>query len=183
MYELNLDKDQGPYLSKDIMHSNPRSIALLAGSQIVKSFSTLNQTLKLTETKQRQYDSTLSSIENFTAMIKSLDDEIERNVKVDRRLKVEEGKLRNQFCTLNDTIIDSNNQLLEQYMPLLKGLHRVVKEQASLQKQENFRLERELKSMIEAKKQLLEGIFKCEEKIIAIEGCFGTKTPEPRESY
>lgn len=53
MYELNLDKDQGPYLSKDIMHSNPKSIALLAGSQIVKSFSTLNQTLKLTETKQR----------------------------------------------------------------------------------------------------------------------------------
>ena len=53
MYELNLDKDQGPYLSKDIMHSNPRSIALLAGSQIVKSFSTLNQTLRLTETKQR----------------------------------------------------------------------------------------------------------------------------------
>ena len=48
MYELNLDKDQGPYLSKDIMHSNPRSIALLAGSQIVKSFSTLNQTLRLT---------------------------------------------------------------------------------------------------------------------------------------
>lgn len=48
MYELNIDKDQGPYLSKDIMHSNPRSIALLAGSQIVKSFSTLNQTLRLT---------------------------------------------------------------------------------------------------------------------------------------
>ena len=48
MYELNLDKDQGPYLSKDIMHSNPKSIALLAGSQIVKSFSTLNQTLKFT---------------------------------------------------------------------------------------------------------------------------------------
>lgn len=53
MYELNLDKSQGPYLSKDIMHSNPKSIALLAGSQIVKSFSTLNQTLKLTETKQK----------------------------------------------------------------------------------------------------------------------------------
>jgi len=48
MYELNLDKSQGPYLSKDIMHSNPKSIALLAGSHIVNSFSTLNQTLKLT---------------------------------------------------------------------------------------------------------------------------------------
>ena len=53
MYELNLDKSQGPYLSKDIMHSNPKSISLLAGTQIVKSFATLNQTLKLTETKQR----------------------------------------------------------------------------------------------------------------------------------
>ena len=89
MYELNLDKDQGPYLSKDIMHSNPRSIALLAGSQIVKSFSTLNQTLRLTETKQREYDNTLSSIESFSAMIKSLDDEIERNMKTDKKLKVE----------------------------------------------------------------------------------------------
>lgn len=53
MYELNLNKSQGPYLSKDIMHTNPKSIALLAGSQIVKSFSSLNQTLKLTENKQK----------------------------------------------------------------------------------------------------------------------------------
>ena len=45
-------------------------------------------------------------------MIKSLDDEIERNMKTDRKLKVEEGKLRNEFCVLNDSIIDSNNQLL-----------------------------------------------------------------------
>lgn len=53
LYELNLDRDQGPYLTKDIMHSNPRSITLLAGSQIMKSFNTLNQTLKLTENKQK----------------------------------------------------------------------------------------------------------------------------------
>jgi hypothetical protein len=53
MYQLNLDKEQGPFLSKDIMHSNPRSITLLAGSQIMKSFTSLNQTLKLTETKQK----------------------------------------------------------------------------------------------------------------------------------
>lgn len=95
LYELNLEKSQGPYLSKDIMHSNPKSISLLAGSQIVSSFSTLNQTLKLTETKQKEYDNTLSSIENFTALIKSLDDEIAMNMKVDRKLKIEEVKLRN----------------------------------------------------------------------------------------
>lgn len=53
MYQLNLDKEQGPYLNKDIMHSNPRSITLLAGSHIMNSFTSLNQTLKLTETKQK----------------------------------------------------------------------------------------------------------------------------------
>lgn len=53
MYELNLNKSQGPYLPKDIMHTNPKSIALLAGSHIVNSFSSLNRTLKITETKQK----------------------------------------------------------------------------------------------------------------------------------
>lgn len=63
--------------------------------------------------------------------------------------------------------------LLDEYLPLLKGLHRVVKEQASLQKEEVFRMERELKSMAETKRQILEGVFKCEEKIVAIEASFG----------
>jgi hypothetical protein len=46
-------------------------------------------------------------------------------------------------------------------MPLLKGLHKIVKEQGSLQKEETFRLQRELKGLVDAKKQILEGIFKC----------------------
>jgi septal ring factor EnvC (AmiA/AmiB activator) len=127
MYELNLDKDQGPYLSKDIMHSNPRSIALLAGSQIVKSFATLNQTLKLTETKQKEYDLSLSSIESFTATIKNVEDEIERTMKNDSKLKVEEIKLKSELSVLNDAVFESNNYLLEQYLPLLRGLHKVVR--------------------------------------------------------
>jgi len=53
LYELTLGKDNGPYLTKDIMHSNPKSISLLAGSQIVKSFASLNQSLNLCETKQK----------------------------------------------------------------------------------------------------------------------------------
>ena len=38
---------------------------------------------------------TLSSIESFSALIKSLEDEIDRNAKCDSKLKVEEFKLRN----------------------------------------------------------------------------------------
>ena len=53
LYQLSLGKDNGPFLTKDIMHNNPKSIAMLAGSQIVKSFASLNQTLNLCETKQK----------------------------------------------------------------------------------------------------------------------------------
>lgn len=94
MYELNIDKDQGPYLSKDIMHSNPRSITLLAGSQIMNSFSSLNQTLKLTETKQKEYTQSLSSIESFSAIVQNIEEGIQINLVKDKKLKAEEIKLR-----------------------------------------------------------------------------------------
>ena len=88
-------------------------------------------------------------------------------------MKLEERQLRSEIYYLNEAIVDTNMSLLDEYLPLLKGLHRVVKEQASLQKEEVFRMERELKSMAETKRQILEGVFKCEEKILAIEASFG----------
>jgi hypothetical protein len=45
-------------------------------------------------------------------MTKSLDDQIELSTKADIRLKLDEARLKNEFYTLNDSIIDSNNQLL-----------------------------------------------------------------------
>jgi hypothetical protein len=76
------------------MHSNPRSITLLAGSQIIKSFTTLNQTLKFTDNKQKEFTETLSSIESFKATIKSVEQEIQISISADRKLKMEENKLR-----------------------------------------------------------------------------------------
>ena len=72
-YRLSLGIDDGPYLTKDIMHTNPRSIALLAGSNIVKSFSSLNQTLSLCNTKQKEYADRLTCIESVATQTASLD--------------------------------------------------------------------------------------------------------------
>jgi hypothetical protein len=47
LYELGLNKDSGPYMLKDIMQNNPKSISLLTGAQILKSCISLNQTLKV----------------------------------------------------------------------------------------------------------------------------------------
>jgi hypothetical protein len=35
-YELNLNKNNGPYLSKDIMYNNPKSNHLLTNQSILK---------------------------------------------------------------------------------------------------------------------------------------------------
>lgn len=43
--------------------------------------------------------------------------------------------------------MESNASLLDQYMPLLKGLQKIVKEQSSIQKEELFRMQREIKAM------------------------------------
>jgi hypothetical protein len=53
LYELRLGKESGAYLPKDIMYDNPKSIALLAGSQIVKSFASLNSTMAVSDNKQK----------------------------------------------------------------------------------------------------------------------------------
>ena len=53
LYELRLGKESGAYLPKDIMYDNPKSIALLAGSQIVKSFSSLNASMAISENKKK----------------------------------------------------------------------------------------------------------------------------------
>jgi hypothetical protein len=42
LYELSLGKNNGPYLIKDIMQTNPKSISLLAGVNIMRSVSSMN---------------------------------------------------------------------------------------------------------------------------------------------
>lgn len=53
LYELRLGKERGAYLPKDIMYDNPKSISLLAGSQIVKSFTSLNASMAISDNKQK----------------------------------------------------------------------------------------------------------------------------------
>jgi hypothetical protein len=55
---------------------------------------------------------------------------------------------------------------------LLRGLYKSVKEQVSQQKEEMFKMEREVRELAEAKRHLIEGIFLCEERIVRIEKTF-----------
>lgn len=46
-YKLNLGTENGPFLIKDIMHSNKSSISLLNGRQVLQSFNSMNSTLNI----------------------------------------------------------------------------------------------------------------------------------------
>ncbi len=70
------------------MHNNPKSIALLAGTQIVRSFASLNQSMNLSEAKQKEYYQSLTHVDSLSTTIQSLEEEIQLNVGKDRKLKI-----------------------------------------------------------------------------------------------
>jgi hypothetical protein len=44
-------------------------------------------------------------------------------------------RLRHEFAAFGEAITEANSRLLEEYAPLLRGLYKSVKEQASQQKE------------------------------------------------
>jgi hypothetical protein len=76
------------------MYDNPKSIALLAGSQIVKSFSSLNATMAVSDTKQKEYAQTLSSVDSIAATLRLLQDDITTAETQSTKLRYEEMRLR-----------------------------------------------------------------------------------------
>jgi len=77
------------------MPSNPKSIALLAGTQIMRSFASLNQSMNLCESKQKEYYQTLMNVDSFQSTFQTLEEDISINMAKDRKLKIEEMRLRN----------------------------------------------------------------------------------------
>jgi hypothetical protein len=104
----------------------------------------------------------LGYVENMNSTIELLEEEIASNITKSNRLKIEEFRLKHEFAIFNDSINEMNSHLFDEYMPLLKGLYKSVKEQASHQKEEIFRMEKEIRELGDAKRHIIEGIFKCE---------------------
>ncbi len=76
------------------MYDNPKSIALLAGSQIVKSFSSLNATMAISDNKQKEYSQTLSTVDSIAATIRLVQEDITAAETQSTKLRYEEMRLR-----------------------------------------------------------------------------------------
>lgn len=69
-YELNLSKNNGPYLSKDIMYNNPRSNNLLTNTAILNEHKKMVETLTQLDKTAKMQHTKDESTENFAAVAK-----------------------------------------------------------------------------------------------------------------
>lgn len=69
-YELNLNKNNGPYLSKDIMYNNPRSNNLLTNHTILNEHKKMVETLTQLEKTAKMQHTKEEKTENFAAIAK-----------------------------------------------------------------------------------------------------------------
>lgn len=72
-YQLNLSKNSGPFLSKDIMNNNPISNNLLTCKEKIHQFKKMSQTLSTVQSMPKLQTYNESKTENFTAVIKFCD--------------------------------------------------------------------------------------------------------------
>jgi len=78
-YQIPLGKENGPFLSKDIMHNNPKSISLLTGTEILKSHTSMVNTLKFFDNQgstKTTIGNSSTQVENFNISYKYLDGEL-----------------------------------------------------------------------------------------------------------
>lgn len=65
LYSLDIGKNMGPFLPKDIMPNNPKSIGLLVGKEIVKSHLIMVRAIENSETKMKKVDENLKQSFRF----------------------------------------------------------------------------------------------------------------------
>ena len=67
-YELNLSKNSGPFLSKDIMYNNPRSNNLLTNHAILNEHRKMVETLTQLDKTAKMQHTRDENTENFAAV-------------------------------------------------------------------------------------------------------------------
>jgi hypothetical protein len=68
-YQLNLNQNNGPYLSKDIMYNNTKSNTLLTNPTILNEHKKMVETLNHLEKTAKIHQAKEEKTENFSAIV------------------------------------------------------------------------------------------------------------------
>ncbi|CAK94025.1 unnamed protein product (macronuclear) [Paramecium tetraurelia] len=189
LYSLNLGQNNGPYLPKDIMLTNQKSLKLLQGDEVSKSVSQvltragmgqLYEPPDIYDEKSKQfvnldekYKTRMSASDNVAAMstlyttsIKQLQDSLQEYKEL---IKKTEEELKN----MNEKINNDNITNIRELQPMLKSFHSKLKERLHDEKNENYKLMREIEGLNRDKLQIQQSILFSHKRIMELEKLVG----------
>ncbi|KAM3135677.1 hypothetical protein pb186bvf_012203 [Paramecium bursaria] len=189
LYSLNLGQNNGPYLPKDIMLTNQKSLKLLQNDEVSKSTSSilakagmgqLQEPPDIYDEKTKQfvnydekYKTKMSASDNvaamsllYTASIKGLVDGLKEYKDL---IKQTEDELK----AMNERINTENINNIKDLQPMLKEFHNKLKERLHEEKNENYKLLREIEGLNREKLQIQQTILFSHKRIMELEKLVG----------
>ncbi|CAD8086869.1 unnamed protein product [Paramecium primaurelia] len=189
LYSLNLGQNNGPYLPKDIMLTNQKSLKLLQGDEVSKSVSNvlaragmgqLYEPPDIYDEKSKQfvnldekYKTRMSASDNvasmstlYTTSIKQLQDSLAEYKEL---IKKTEEELK----AMNEKINNDNITNIRELQPMLKVFHGKLKEKLHEEKNENYKLMREIEALNREKLQIQQSILFSHKRIMDLEKLVG----------
>jgi chromosome segregation ATPase len=196
-YSLSLGQNEGPYLSKDIMLTNKRSLKLLGGNPTAKStaasiLATTQASFfskeQLTEPPEI-YDDQAKAYTNYDERFKTILNgsenisnhstfQMDLTRRLQENLREYKGLLKNykdDLKAMNESINNSNLENLRTIQPMLRDFQLSLKERLREEKNENYQLMRELEDLNREKGRIHQQLAFCERRILELEKFVGVK--------
>lgn len=207
-YGLSLGQNDGPYLVKDVMMTNQKSVQLLTGNQIAKAgVSTLRNSVKSASghgsaihnyQPPTVYDDQLGEYTNYGEVNKaqltaSESLGINSTFQQDQSRKLKESlqqykelitEYKNELKNMNKTINEANQSNMGEIQPMMKMFYENLKQQLQESKNDNYQLQREIEQLNRDKTQIQQQIAFSEKRSQDLEKFMGVsaKLDESDES-
>eukprot|EP01016_Furgasonia_blochmanni_P020513 TRINITY_DN2287_c0_g3_i2.p1 TRINITY_DN2287_c0_g3~~TRINITY_DN2287_c0_g3_i2.p1 ORF type:complete len:286 (-),score=66.35 TRINITY_DN2287_c0_g3_i2:111-968(-) len=198
-YSLNLGQNNGPFLPKDVMITNPRSIQLLntvtegfrapAATHLVRANSSSNhrgiglkeapeyydETTKQYTNFDEKYKSSLNAVENLTTGSTYQGDILRALFESLAEYKAMIEDYKRGLKEMNENINQNNMQSIKEIQPMMKEFYGRLKENLSGERNELFKLQREIDQLNREKMQIQQQILFSHKRIAELEKVVGVK--------
>lgn len=208
-YGLSLGQNDGPYLVKDVMMSNQKSLQLLTGNQIARSGvqSSIRASIHTASSPGRAifnnppptiYDEHLGTYTNYGETNKAqltaseslginsgfLQDQLRKLKESLAQYKEVIIEYKEELKSMNRLVNESNQGNLGEIQPMMKFFYDNLKEGLQESKNDNYQLQREIDQLNRDKTQIQQQISFSEKRIQDLEKFMGVsaKLDESDES-
>ncbi|EAS01101.1 hypothetical protein TTHERM_00316540 (macronuclear) [Tetrahymena thermophila SB210] len=203
LYSLNLGQNNGPYLTKDIMITNHKSLQLLNGKdEVAKSAASIlsgvgtsilnaptviyeppdiydERTQQFTNYDER-YQSKLSASDSMNSVTQLIMERVSRAKESSKEYEELANEYKRDLENIQHTIHNNNINNIKEIQPMLREFHQRLKERLQEEKNENYKLQRELEQLNRDKLQLQQQLLFCSKRVQDLQKYTGILNVEPQ---